>query len=495
MSPSTISKSFSKLKQIWIKKNDKNANYVGATEAQKDQPTTVEDQRGPLPIEIWRAILQYACATPFSPFVDDYHNYLSQSITQNFDLFRIEFAPRRQYREGDAILKKLRLVCRLWTQIIDSIPNRYIFTNSGDFTYPSCHLNRPSLIEVVHLSMIGPNSFYCFCPSNHEVCRGKRCITALTRPRDQEWWKKPDDDLQGMLHNVKVVFLRGPSPSSDRFLRVASNTRALYYSNLSHSRRITFLPEMKNLTHLSLNQINCLQFLEGHVDRLVVVPFVEYLELFFIRVPTSTRWILPGDQKRPPVFPKLKTLKIDGDIEHDFEDIIQNFLIECGHQIVEFVEYSNYSTSALRGIPKMLPNLPLYFPNLRLYGTLLDELISHSTSTGDLTYAPDGPSFTLLLYDFFEKFLQKSDEATRQLCTLLNQYRFTRIMTKNYWEDLKAFLDKIPTQRYRRECLSSLRVLFKHLGPSIEFVDREGITLHRASSLDENIKLALAGGR
>jgi hypothetical protein len=473
---------------MWEKKEKADTQKSDISEVDTVHTATMLTTVDRLPVEIWRSIIQYACATSFSPFVDDYHNHLSSSITQNFDLFKTGSVPPHQpYREGNAILKELRLVCRLWTQIIDLMPSRYIFTNLEDFTYPLVQLQRPLVIETVHLSMFGLYSSHCFCPTYSDKCLGRNCMTNHTSPKSKKFWAESDILLQERLHNVKIVFLRGLVPNPDKLPKAAPNTRALCCTNLPHRQRIWFFSTMRHLTHLALNQITCLQFLEGNPDRPLVFPAVRYLELFFVRNMAPTGWASSG--RKAPLFPNLRTLKVDGDIEPSYEDMIRDFLVDCGQRLVEFIEYANYSTSKLRGIPRMLPTLSLNFPNLQLYGTLLDEFLSHTESPEDpssISYAPGGSSFTLLLYDFIEKFKQTPEEASRRLQIVITQFRVTRIMIKESWTDLGTHLERLPTPRRRRECLNLFKTFIKSINPPVEFVDREGLYFHNATFLYEN---------
>lgn len=448
-----------------------------------------------VPVEVWQLIFQYACVSPYSPFIDERHQHLSPSITQNHHLFEFEWREARAYKEFDTIFKTLRSVCRSWKAVVDTdVRGRYIYTNLEDFAFPIPYMEVLSKVETMHL--IGPYlDGYCFCSRINCSWIGK-CVyhTRQLQSLDKKWWDVDMTSLQRKLENVKIVFLRDNSRTSQRVLKAARNIRALYWDQyFLHSSSIPFPPtrasflpvllnlqEMKFLTHLSLNGLEYGEFSDDYINGDLVFRSVQYLHIAFSpsgRASPSP----PKSRNNVWPFPKLRTLKVRGEIQMVHRNAVLDFFRTCGKTVTEFVEDS--ASTPNESIPKAFPQLSLYFPNLLLYGIGIHEFLRHRIHLAELatlSYASKGPSFTLLIYDLLRTFWRYGEQCIETMRIIRARWKIPRIMMYDTWNELEDHLKEHPKSILQLR-LDSLKTFFAVLGPPRQFCDREGISLHDAT--------------
>ncbi|CAG8700071.1 2777_t:CDS:2, partial [Acaulospora colombiana] len=434
-----------------------------------------------LPVEIWILIFRYACATPFAPFTDEAHNHLSPSIVDNFELFTVVTHPFETYHESDNLFKTLRLVCRDWASLVDSLSIRYLFIVMEDFSFP--HFSASKLMSVERLHILRHwGEEYCFC-SSWVKCTDDSCRSLYdpTDPWEDSCWKFNNKQLKQMLRNVKILFLRDRASRYERVLQATSNIRALYWDSHPHDPDLFYSFEFTHLTHLELRNLRCAQFLEGYINGSLSLPSVLYLSLHFVLGFSSDDWVLLTNVNKSTAFPRLKSLETTGDIESEFQEAMNNFLRASGRTVTEFVEHSvppnSYRVS--RTMEHVFPSLSSYFPNLRLYGINLGDLLYDSDHAPDIAitpFSPKGASFTLLLYNFISSFFSRPESAITSLFIIKGQWKVTRIMMYNSWEDLESTLmnysaDILPN------VLSWIQTFLQGLAGSVEFCDREEVSL------------------
>jgi hypothetical protein len=437
-----------------------------------------------LPVETWRLIFQYACITPFWPFIDEDHNQLSPSITENYELFRLSYRPLQLYWAVGETRSSLRLVCRAWNAILDTFPMPYMYTDLSTCTFPTFDPNEQLVPEVVHL--VGRHLHHCCFCSIHQGSHDGKCASLqkiLLSQKENPWGIK-GADMGIPLYNVKIVFLRDESFYSERFLKAATNIRALYWDGPTHNPVLFSSFNTTHLTHLALRQVRCILFIETYLKGSVLLPSVQYLELFLRREYSYHEGISSRDLRNTSPFPQLKSLKIGGDIDTHMQEAVKDFLMNCGQTVSEFVEYTVWYSQ--RTIPKILPTLSTYFPNLHLYGTLFMEFFSLTWMNNDeLLYTPKGSSFTLFFYDFISGFRNESHTAVILLPIICEQWKVTRIMMDNSWTDMELYLIKLD-ELSRKSLLNSLTKLSSILGESVEFTDRDGFPAYRAKFQSEH---------
>ncbi|PVF99626.1 hypothetical protein CPB86DRAFT_796419 [Serendipita vermifera] len=437
-----------------------------------------------LPVEIWILIFCYACTSPFAPFVDEAHNHLSPSISNNFELFEVVYHPFEVYHESDELFKTLRLVCRDWASIVDSLSIRYLFTDMKSFSFPHCSAQKLSSVEMIHL-LRRWDAEYCFCACWRKCPDGGcRSLDGLMDPREEDYWNSNDILSNSILRNVKIVFLRDQPSRYERILKATANVRALYWDSHPHEPTLFDSFDSTHLTHLELRNLRCAQFLEGYVNGSLTIQSLRYLSLHFILGFSLDDWVLLTDTNKAPAFPRLKSLKIAGDIEPEFQEGINDFLRGSGRTVTEFVEHyiPPNSHRLSRTMDHVFPSLSSYFPNLRLYGTNLGDLLYDSNRVTDFRispFSPKEPSFTLLLYNFIPSLLSRPESVITSLLIVKGQWKVTRIMMHNTWSDLESRLMNY-SEGILPNVLSWIQAFFKSLGGSVEFCDQEGVSLHEA---------------
>ncbi|CAG8686995.1 2073_t:CDS:2, partial [Acaulospora colombiana] len=424
----------------------------------------LESLKDRIPVEIWVLIFHHACANSNAfPFIDETRNRLSTSVIRNFNLFKYSFRPSLLIQPLEDFLKTLRSVCRKWAAIVERLPRRHLFisTDPKNFAYPSNHVNNLPGVEVIHL--IGEYIYsYCLCPSRASRCRDRDCETMkkLERLPFQKFWEVEEPILRTQLHNVKAIFLRSHSPESERILKAATNIHALHASCFDRSFEpiASLVTRAKYLTHLSLATIPCESFFSFYLDGSATLPSVQYLDISFMR-----SWSFDSPSNHPnklPLFPHLKTLKISGDIDNVFQSAAQDFLIECGRTVEEFVECPLEHWE--RQWVSTFTTLFSYFPDLHLYGASLQNLVE------DL-----GPVQT---------FLANPEISNRLLTLLLARWKVTKLVIPETWENFSGIL----MQKRRNGAVGDSAIArFKKFVEfikvsSVSFCDSEGILVQNA---------------
>jgi hypothetical protein len=89
-----------------------------------------------IPIEIWDQILQSATTSLLLPFRED--GSLSPHLLDNLLLFDQRCATFKMYsNQTQVTIERLRLVCRVWAQLLEKKVNRFAITNHEGHYYPS----------------------------------------------------------------------------------------------------------------------------------------------------------------------------------------------------------------------------------------------------------------------------------------------------------------------------------------------------------------------
>jgi hypothetical protein len=434
-----------------------------------------------VPVEVWQLILQFAFTSTFFPFVDEGRHHLSASIIDNHDLFRPIWRNPQVYDDANyANYRSLRTVCRTWKALVDVVSDRcigrYIYSDLSGSTYPVPSSEALGNAEMMHL--VGEHlREYCFC-GRTKACRPQYCASysRYFKQKEEYWWNQDVRSLQTRLKNVKIVFLRDNSPASRRILKSTSNIRALYWDKFPYDPILFDPPNMKHITHLALSDIPCDQFFGHYFKGDLFLPSVMYLELSLTLARRT-----PPPTSNPSPFPSLKTLKIGGNIEANFKIIILDFFAMCGKTVTEFIEHR---TGYRKGIlPKAFPELSFYFPNLHLYGIGLHELFPHRVhpeQLANLSYSPTSSTFTLLLYDFLDTFGVQSEMSVKIMNVVRVQWNVSRIMMQERWTDLETRL-KLSPESGLKSFLGNLKLFFEGLDSSLQFCDREGVTLSKAT--------------
>lgn len=83
-----------------------------------------------VPVEIWEKVLHHATVPPLLPFTED--GALSPSLNDNLLLFDNRCRSFNMYRDQtQVIVERLRLVCRLWAELLRQRAKELCLTNFG----------------------------------------------------------------------------------------------------------------------------------------------------------------------------------------------------------------------------------------------------------------------------------------------------------------------------------------------------------------------------
>ncbi|PVF99631.1 hypothetical protein CPB86DRAFT_783519 [Serendipita vermifera] len=434
------------------------------------------------PVEIWTLILHYVCAAPFSPFLDLGHNHLDTSVLANEMIFEAEYQISQQYQDFEDLLVNIRLVCRPWASIVDSLSRRYIYTDMKKVTYPRLYTKNLPTVETIHIVDTDLRT-HCLCKKEDKQCTWYRCKlrNGIASRQYEKWWRKDDESLRVTLRNVKVLILVVDF-EPEKIMNAASNIRALSMNISSNVSRLTALParNMVHLTHLELRWINCDPFFEAYFAGSINFPSIRYLVLDQM---TRRTWIppplIPVHSQAVSSFPRLKTLILKGRIHDTIKDMIKLFMKDCGRTVSEFVERPDHYPK----LPTIFPTLANHFPKLHLYGTSLAGLLAAPITSQEGTdipylmpYIPSGTSFTLLIYNFSE-LLTHPDQFIELWSTILASWKLTDIIIDGTWGSFEEKWMGMKDEA-RLSSFSSLAIAVSLLsGNSISLCDRRGISI------------------
>jgi hypothetical protein len=92
-----------------------------------------------IPTEIWEKIFSYATTSSLVPFTEN--GKIASSLIDTIDLFSSQCRDLQAYIDDtQAIVERLRLVCRTWARLLWRTVNEIAHTNLTTYYFPSLHL-------------------------------------------------------------------------------------------------------------------------------------------------------------------------------------------------------------------------------------------------------------------------------------------------------------------------------------------------------------------
>jgi hypothetical protein len=280
-----------------------------------------------LPIEIWEDILDHAIHVPFvfdsGCQARDFHRFIASRETDNWK--DIE-----QYWAAEVERVKLRLVCRVWKEILDRLSLRWIHRKSQAKAIRS-GTKRIDITTLEHVESLPDEikSYASLLPS----CQFETNLSVV-------YIKDLSNDASVLFENAKKI----------------PHVRSINYSCDNGIRILDIPPSFVSSLQESFAQLTCLTIWGGTVEGPLVLPNLEVLSINVIKFPVEQWW-----------FPSLK-----------------HYHIGMRYRIVQ-----NFSTSWVPGPTTRLLSLYLFgfdkaikadeqfwedFPSLQFLGTPLAYL-------------------------------------------------------------------------------------------------------------------------
>jgi hypothetical protein len=247
------------------------------------------------------------------------------------------------YRDQtQATVERLRLVCRLWAQILQRRTREYALTDHDGHYYPSEQMAR----QTVRLGLSSPVPSPR-CIQGGSECRyhtKKREETSLNGKSDTEEYVR---SFHVLFPTVRILNLDDSHISPPSSLGTLNNLRGLSIYLGSHKyfslRDLSLC--VPHLTHLRLRP-------ETVHERPLFEPFshacLQYLTInVFARRNAQERTFALGTTWN---FPKLKTLLVSGPVNEAFEASIHDFLLRHANQLTELsLTYTKFSNADFGG--------------------------------------------------------------------------------------------------------------------------------------------------
>jgi hypothetical protein len=421
-----------------------------------------------IPIEIWEVILREAVRSPLLPFTEN--GELFDSFMMTHGLFSPFCSSSREYRDiTQTTIKRLRLVCRVWSTILRPYMYEYAATDLNLRHVPSkevADLARRLYITQYH-------SCQCVrwdkpsCPfTSLRYSGSRRERIPIHRIPLTKHLPSARILILGSIGHIGLDFLRPLSKLCGLSISL-SNIQAPW----SLKRISTTIPQLAHLQITHVNRYEAMQVEEirfPHVRNLTV-SLDEYQ--VFVEDPFEG-WI----------FPQLKTLHFEGRTSDSGRRSMYEFASRHGETLVELVD-----TAILGKFD--LP--PAYLwdscPNLNAFGIEM-KYIFYNTSTAYTSQwesrSTELPALDLFIYDFPIDW-QSPDIALPRIKTLVERLNIRKIVSVYSWEYLERkrasaykSISKKPESQHWEANRKSFSNMLLRLG--VPIYDRFGVPLDDA---------------
>jgi hypothetical protein len=340
-----------------------------------------------IPTEIWEKIFSYATVSSLLPFTEN--GKIASSLIDTIDLFSGQCRDLRAYIDDtQAIVERLRLVCRTWARLLWRIVNEIAHTNLTTYYFPSLHL----MGGATYLWTGDTNE--CFCWLYRSLRRENvKCVHESLGQRDTN--SVPNDLTEDILLNIfsshlKILFWsRTAAQRMDLPLEALGNLMALSMSphsmpsSYSLKRISSFVPYLSHF-HFSISEKNAHLLFEE-----VEFPSISYLSL---KLEMQQRY--EASIMVPWKFPRLRTFIIQGTLFIEHRADFEKFLYNHRDGIVEFDAHGTYYAENGTYNIFFSPSLWKICPNIKVIGMgpgLMAFIQGHPESdweTPELTFSP-----------------------------------------------------------------------------------------------------------
>ncbi|PVF99648.1 hypothetical protein CPB86DRAFT_283247 [Serendipita vermifera] len=421
-----------------------------------------------IPVEIWERILWEAARSPLLPFTSE--GELFDSFIMSYDLFTPACKASREYRDTTlVIIKRLRLVCRSWAQILQSHMHLYAVTDLTKYHIPS--------EKSVHIAKR-------LLMTNHHTCQYSRrdkvsCPLSLFDKKGHftEYWALHSSLLAQSLPSARILSIGDIGFASLPSLQSLPNIRSLSMS----SRNISEPWSLKRVS-AAIPQLTHLQIRNMDTDNSIAIEDVLFPNVRTLDVSLE---IYNSPSKNPYAqwsFPRLQTLHVQGNIHAPVRDAMFEFASRHGDTLVELI-YTVLSRQV------KLPPASLWesCPNIKAFGMDLEPMFYRTSVNGIPQWEArpaEFPPLVLFIYDFAIGW-ERPAIATGRIKVLKEKLNIERIVSVYSWEHIQrkrlSSLKAAP-KGAQRENLGRNREIFLEmlLELNIPIYDRFGASLQSA---------------
>ncbi|CAG8687783.1 6678_t:CDS:1 [Acaulospora colombiana] len=323
-----------------------------------------------IPIEIWEKILYHATFSPLLPFTED--GELTNDLVDNLLLFEDHCRTFEAYRaQTQALVERLRLVCRLWTKLLRPKTNELSLITIRGYFYPS-----------IHGTLLSTRLVYCHrggCPCRSQECRYD-AYEARLGPVNSLWGAKGGEPLHLLWPRLRILTLQTTENLPLQLLELVDGVKALsitvgggpgYYLD-------EFPHRASQLTHLDINWRRGWSSWSFTAHAL---PQLQYLNVNFLITDLRNE---EGKSLEGWTLPSLRTLVLGGIIYDIQEEHIHNFVMRHIEGLAALsLVYTNmdWSTDGYNGPARapdgiwdrVYPNLSTIGVNIQYCGALVEK--------------------------------------------------------------------------------------------------------------------------
>ncbi|KAG8793295.1 hypothetical protein FRB91_003373 [Serendipita sp. 411] len=332
------------------------------------------------PVEIWRVILADAVFEPLLP-------KKNATVFEDIDVFG---HPCKLFRSQQRTRATLRLVCRLWSEIIQS-DRRYgaIFVDSVTLDKTlSDDLRLACRLEVINRW----DRYCCKWPCALTRRRTGRCpFGSYAPPKYEESAHQKIQCTSGTCIGANVLRLRDDVRNPDQLLMECRNLRALSvrftgFRAVTSERSLFAQQYLQHLSHLELDGVRD----TGEIS-ILDLPRLTYIKLIM-----HLMGLGPGGIGIFPLeiqMPNVATILLDGWIDSKYSSSVETFLLSCTDSLINLLlTYNSENGHAIFS----LANLPK-FKQLSTFGFGIRNLYRPMGDKFGATPLPSSSSFSFVI--------------------------------------------------------------------------------------------------
>ncbi|KAG8835116.1 hypothetical protein FRC18_001017 [Serendipita sp. 400] len=379
-----------------------------------------------LPIELWEEIFSHVLYRRLFPSTN-------ATIFDEMDLFS---HPCKVYAIYTHRITMLRLVCRLWNEII-GIESKVLFGDGrrGD------SLNFHRILPSSRVDLIKQWNDYCRkwpCVPRRDAWKTRqgRCVPAglvLYSSEDTE-----NDWMHGLenLANLRVLRLfhdvRGPIQILDK----CTNLEALwiYFTalwQLMKKQPLSVIQRLQYLSYLHLDTVTDIgSTYTLHLPTLTYIEMRLYLETTFGFV--QSIFSFPLDLHTPII----TTIVLSGVVSKEYISHVEKYINSCRSSVVHLLlSYTGDDSASF-----LPPHQLSHFPQLSTLGLRIDSVVSLSIHELAVANPPKSSPFSLVLFGLDARPRRDNLEICRQHLREIigvRQKWFSKVLIPMEWAELR----------------------------------------------------------
>ncbi|KAG8835115.1 hypothetical protein FRC18_001016 [Serendipita sp. 400] len=427
-----------------------------------------------LPIELWEEIFSHVLYRSLFPSTN-------ATIFDEMDLFS---HPCKIYVIYSQRVTLLRLVCRLWNEIIGAVSQ--VFFEDGRWEY---NFRIHGILSSRRVELITRWNDYCRkwpCSPLSKDCRTSqgRCI-----PGRLSWYdiddtaKKWVDGLDGLV-NVRVLRLfhdvRGPI----RILEKCANLEALWIhlaalQYLMRNQLSSTVERLRHLSHLYIDTIiDTFSTYTLHLPNLTYLEMKLHLETTYLSVQHP---VFPLDLRTP----NITTIVLSGVVSNAYTPYVEKYINSCRSSVAHLLLSYTGDDSA----PFLPPDQLFHFPRLNTLGLKIGNIISSSNHDFAMVVPPSSSPFSLVLFGLEDRPTEDNlDICKQKLQEMVGVHDkwFSKVFIPMEWAELWDPLVGYCRGTFRGDSLppSYCTILDDLNQNGVSIQDRNGVGLHDWDGLD-----------